>query len=609
MTPGRVADVVFDAPLDQPFSYGVPETMSVGIGQRVAAPLRDAERVGLVVAVREEAAADARLRSLARVVDAGPLLGPRALDLVRHLAAQSLTSLGSTALGLLPPPADGAAPDPAPIAGDAGAPGLPLLLTGSGRERRLLERIAAAPRGALVIASDVEGAGRWAQRLDKLGAVARLDSAAPDDQRAAGWRALAAGRARLAVGTRSALLAPLPAGAIVALIDEHDPAHKPPGPPRLHSRDVLLERGAREHLQVLLTSATPSVETWWRCEQGTAGSAPAAPGGWPIVTVADPRGIARREALTPPLARAMRETLAAGRRVFLGVSRVSSGLGCDECGTILRCERCGVAFSWSPARRALTCWLCGQTGLPMDTCPQCGGRRLAPFGWGVDRVEQSVRRRFSSVRIARYDPEARRGRRGEDQRAAAAAADVVIGTRGALRLFGPGTLGLAAFISPDQLLGVPDFRAAERTFALLWAAAERVRADGALIVQSRNPSHYAIEAVTRQDLTTFYRSELQFRSELGYPPFRRLAVIGVRARGDAGGAPLVERVTAALSGARDLVAYPPIALPGRRGARIVVKGGADLPEVLATALGDLLAVRRRRPGIMDVEVDPVEWPS
>src|SRR5262249_55574631 len=150
----------------------------------------------------------------------------------------------------------------------------------------------------------------------------------------------------------------------------------------------------------------------------------------------------------------------------------------DECGLIFRCDRCGVAFGWSPARRTLTCWLCGDGRPPMDVCPQCAGRRLAAFGWGVERVEQSVRRRFPSARIARYDRDARRGRRGEDQRAVATAADVVIGTRGALRLFGPGALGLAAFISPDQQLGLPDFRAAERTFALLWSAVERVHPDG-----------------------------------------------------------------------------------------------------------------------------------
>jgi primosomal protein N' (replication factor Y) len=600
------AHVVFDAPVDQPFAYRVPADLVVRPGQRVAAPLASAERVGLVVAVDDDAAANARLRPLTRVVDRAPLLGPRALELVRYLAAQSLTSLGSTALSLLPPPTDVTPADPR-TDGEGGATELPLVLHGSGRERRLLDLIAEASGPSLVITGDVESAGRWAQRLQRAGPVARLDSGLTDAERADAWHALAAGRARLAVGTRSALLAPLPPGATIALIDEHEAAHKPPGPPRMHSRDVVLERARRESLRVVLTSATPSAETWLRCESEAAVLSPATPGPWPAVTIADPRGITRREALTPPVSRAMREALGAGRRVFLGVSRVSSGLGCDECGAILRCDRCGVAYGWSAARHRLTCWLCGASSPPLDTCPQCAGRRLAAFGWGIERVEQSVRRRFPAARIARYDPEAR-GRRADDQRAAAAAADVVIGTRGALRLFGPGALGVAAFITPDQLLGLPDFRAAERAFALLWAAAERVRADGELVIQSRNPSHYALDAVAHQDLPTFYRAELKFRAELGYPPYRRLAVIVVRPRG-AGTGDLVERVSEALRGGRELITYPPIAMPGRRGSRIVVKGGPDLPAALAAALGDLLSVRRLRPGIMDVEVDPVEWQS
>jgi primosomal protein N' (replication factor Y) (superfamily II helicase) len=603
----RVADLVFDAPVDQPFTYRVPPELTVAAGQRVAAPLGGAERVALVLAVREEATPSARLRPLRRIVDAAPVLGSTALDLVRWIAAQSLTSVGSTALSLLPPPIERVTPSAPPAHDAAGDPGSPLVLSGSGRERRLLELIGDAST-ALVVAVDIESAGRWARRLEKLGPIARLDSGVADAERAASWEGLAAASVRLAVGTRSALLAPLPPGALTALVDEHEGGHKPPGPPRLHSRDVILERGVRERMRVVLTSATPSVETWERCEAGAATLAPVVRGRWPTITVADPRGIARREALTPPLARAMREALAAGRRVFLGVSRVSSGLGCDECGAILRCERCGVAYAWSAARRSLTCWLCGAGRPPMETCAQCGGRRLSAFGWGIERVEQSVRRRFPAARVARYEPDARRGRRGDEQRAAAAAADVVIGTRAALRLFGRGALGVAGFVSPDQLLGVPDFRAAERAFALFWSAAERVHPDGTVVIQSRDATHYAVDAVARQDLAVFYGPELKFRAELGYPPFRRLAFITFRPRGGGDGG-LADNVAAALAGSPDLVAYPAITLPGRRGRRIVVKGGTDLPATLRAALGDLLAVRRVRPGIMDVEVDPVEWQS
>ncbi|MBI3635086.1 MAG: hypothetical protein HY216_02560 [Candidatus Rokubacteria bacterium] len=187
-------------------------------------------------------------------------------------------------------------------------------------------------------------------------------------------------------------------------------------------------------------------------------------------------------------------------------------------------------------------------------------------------------------------------------------ADVVIGTRGALRLFGPASLGLAAFIAPDQLLGLPDFRAAERAFALMWAATERVRRDGVVVVQSRNTAHYAMDALLKRDLGIFYRHELRFRAELGYPPFRRLALISVSRGGRGSAEALAADVTAALRGAPRVTVYPPTADRGGCRWRIVVKGEQDLPALVGAALADFRKERAGSRGIMDIEVDPVEWP-
>ena len=643
-----IADVAFDAPVDHPFSYRIPSGWTLSAGQRVLAPLGGARRVGMVVAVRD--GDDAALKPLLAPAEPSPALDAGGLDLVRWIASESLSSVGSTSAALLPPVLDGpplrrggarrgrrgAAPaspargderpphvvehgdDPERARADAtervggtpraaaphGAPanGVELLI-GAGRERRLLDRIAQAP-SALVIVPDVEAAARWAQRLARGREVLRLDSGMDDTERARAWARLGGGG--VAVGTRSALLAPLPAGAVLALVDEHEAAHKPPGPPRIHSRDVVLERAQRERRRALLTAATPSVELWWRAtDRGGIGMTPPAPGPWPAVTMADTRGILRREPLTPPLARAVRETLAAGRRVLLLVSRLASSLACDECGEIVRCPQCALALVYTRAAATLSCRLCGTT-LPLpDTCGHCRGRRLSPFGWGLERVEHAVRRRFPKARVARWDPEASRGAKGEAQRAAAAAAEVVIGTRGALRLFGPASLGLAGFVSPDQLLRLPDFRAGERMFALMWAAAERVGAAGGLVIQSLNPGHYALDAVARQELAAFYRAELKFRAELGYPPFRRLALITVTG----GERRLADEVAAALRASSRLIVYPPVAERRERARRIVVKGHADLPAALSAALEDFRGPRPRSRGIIDVEVDPVEWPS
>jgi len=256
-----IADVAFDAPVDHPFSYRIPEGWSLRAGQRVRAPLGGAKRVGMVLAVRD--GDEARLKPLLEIADATPALTAAGLDLVRWIAAESLSSAGSTAAALLPPalddtPARGDGERPAEVSGRGGAgaaasarPATPgggtpngvELLIGAGRERRLIERVGQAP-SALVIVPDVEAAARWSQRLGRGRAVLRLDSGVDDDERARAWSRLAAGG--VAVGTRSALLAPLPAGGLLALLDEHEGAHKPPGPPRIHSRDVVLERAQRE---------------------------------------------------------------------------------------------------------------------------------------------------------------------------------------------------------------------------------------------------------------------------------------------------------------------------------------------------------------------------
>jgi primosomal protein N' (replication factor Y) len=611
-----VADVAFDVPLPHPFSYRVPDACTVTVGQRVVAPLGRAQRTGIVVGIRESDD-DSGLKSLLRPADNAAVLDAEQVELARWVAEQSLSSLGSTVAALLPPSVS--EPEESlkrgwPVQDSSrlrlrstgGVNPKAELLVGSGRETRLLERIGGGP--ALVIVPDVDSAARWAQRLAKRGPVVRLDSGADDADRAAAWTALRAGTAQLAVGTRSALLAPLPSGATLALVDEHEAAHKPPGPPRLHSRDIVLERAARHHLRTLMTAATPSVEMWWRADTGRAELGHAEPGPWPVTQVADTRGILRREPLTPALARAVRETLGAGRRVLLVISRLTSALACDECGEVLRCPECVIALAYMRAGRTLSCRVCGRLTPAPETCPACRGRRLSPFGWGAERVEHAVRRRFPDVRVARYDPEATRGARAEGQRKAAAEAQVVIGTRGALRLFGRSALGLAGFVAPDQLLRLPDFRAGERLFGLLWAAAERVAPDGALVLQSQSPGHYAIDAALRQDLAVFYRHELKFRGELGYPPFRRLAIVTVSAKAAAELQRLTEDVTAALATDRELTVYPPTPDRRRRLRRIVVKGRDDLAARLAAGLGELRRPRPKHHGTIEIEVDPVEWP-
>jgi len=594
-----VADLLFDLPLRHPLSYTVPDGLRVAPGQRVTAPVQGRARVGLVVTLRDADASG--LSAIASALEPVPVLSPAMLELGVWAAAESLSAAGSTLAALLPPAprrgtAESLAPPPMPARSAAPAP--PELWTDVARDLRLAELAARAEGSVLVIAPDIESAAAWAERLDG----ARLDSGAPDAARRAAWFGAGRGRSRVVVGTRSALLVPLPPPATLALLDEADSAHKPPGAPRLHSRELLVERARREGSRLILLAGAPAVETWHHAELGTfrfdtpAGGKAAGPSAWPEIIAADTRGILRNHPLTLPLTRAIEDAGRLGRRVALVVSRGAAALGCDECGEVLRCPDCGVPLGLARAGLPLACRICGRQEPAPGACPRCGGHRLSPFGWSPERVEASVRKRFPKLTVARAGPRA-------------GGAQVVIGGAGVLRGLAPGSLSAVGFVALDGLLRIPDFRAGERAFQSLWAAAEAVGGGGRVIVQTLHPEHYAIQAVRQLERRLFYEPELQFRAELGYPPYRRLCLLDVRGKTEEGARALIAECTAALRGIPGIRVYAPTprGTPAARRPwwRILVKGPADLPRLLEGPLRSLLERRRRSPGVVNIEIDPI----
>jgi len=205
-----------------------------------------------------------------------------------------------------------------------------------------------------------------------------------------------------------------------------------------------------------------------------------------------------------------------------------------------------------------------------------------------------VRKRFPKLGVSRSDTRAQ----------------IVIGPPAVLKPSGPGALGCVGIVALDSLLGMPDFRGGERAFDLLWAAAEAVRAGGRVVVQTLHPEHYAVQAARTRDLASFYEHEIKLRSELGYPPFRRLAVLSARSRSEDEARTLIADCAHAVDGIPGLTVYP--AAP--RGAastaprlrwQLVIKGPAELPRLLAPAISPLLERRRRAGNVVEIEVDPV----
>lgn len=607
-----IARVVFDLPVERAFSYRVPTALAgrIGPGQRVLAPFRGRPRLGVVVGM--EPADDPALASLDRARDPIAALSPVLLEVARAVAREACAAWGQVVLRGLPPEALGGAPDGLPEASPVPV-GIARARLVVGREReRLIEEGAAealeAGRGVLVLAPEVELAEAWVRRLRVRCGVepVLLHGAVPPARRWEGWWALRQGRARLAVGTRSACLAPIPAPGLTVVVDEHDPAHKAPAAPRVHAREVARERAAREGGDLLLTSAAPSLESWCRAQAGEAELEEAKGDGWPAVERVDLRGAPRDRCLAPPLRAAIARTLGEGRQVLLLLNRLGFGaaLRCRECGAVRRCPACRIALTYHLEGRRLHCHLCGLSTPARSLCPRCRGRRLEGLGWGTERVEAEAREAFPGVAVARLDGESARGRRGPAIRRAfqAGAIRLLVGTQMAARLLPHPEVGLCAVVSADATLDLPDFRAGERTFQLLWGLAEALGPDASLWIQSHYPEHYALEAVARRHAEAFYETELAFREELDLPPRRRLARLLVRGPDGAG---LAASLGARLRTDAGLAVYGPTPLGDRRW-QLLAKGGATLPDALGACLEPLRGRHRLVGGRWELDVDPVE---
>ena len=602
-----VAQVVVGLPVPRVFSYVVPARLAdLQPGQRIRVPFRGRRRVGIIVGLTRGEAAG--LEVVDSVLDPVPTLTAPLLELTRWAAAETASAWGEAVARALPPSPRAGAPSVLGPEPPLGPPGPLVLATGSGRHgviERAAEQTLGEGRAVLLLAPEIESAGEWAARLDqRLGAkVALVTSAERPRRRWEAWWAARQGGVRVAVGTRVAAFLPLTPLGLAVVVDEEDPAHKAPDAPRWHARELAIRRTALEGGRCLLASAAPSLDSWMRVGAGKAVAEEVPGAGWPRVHRVDLRATDGTACLSPALLEAARATLAGGRSVVLVLNRLGYGLalGCPECGAIRRCATCRLALTYHRAARALVCRLCGVRSQAASLCPRCRGRRLAPVGWGTERLEAEARRAFRGVEVARYDgtvpPLRAAAVRAAFQRGEAR---VLVGTQMAVRLLADRPVGLAALALVDATLALPDFRAGERTFQLAWRLGEGVGSDGELWLQSFYPDHPSLAAVAARAPAPFYAHEWSERQALGYPPARRMA----RLVAEGPGAParvgdLVERCAAV-----GLTVLGPATLPGRR-LQVVLLGGAELPHLLAGVLEPLRGRRRVGSVRLAVDVDPV----
>jgi len=403
--------------------------------------------------------------------------------------------------------------------------------------------------GAVVLVPEIALAPQTVARFkSRFGErVAILHSALSAGERYDEWRRVRSGGARVVVGARSAVFAPLSDLGLLVIDEEHESSYKQETGVRYHARDVAVERARREGACVLLGSATPSVESYWGALNGEYEllRLPARIGGRsaPRVNVVDMREEMKsghRSIFSRALLEMLAERLSRSEQALLFLNRRghSTFVLCRECGHVARCSSCDVSLTFHAVPRELRCHHCGARARPPERCPVCGSPYIRHFGVGTQRVEAEVASRFPGARVLRMDRDTtrRRGSHEEIWRTFAAGdADVLVGTQMVAKGLDLPRVTLVGIVTADTCLNLPDFRAAERTFQLLTQAAGRAgRGDlgGEVVVQTYRPDHYAVEAAAAGDYERFYSEEIEYRRALGYPPFARLALARFEARSD-----------------------------------------------------------------------------
>jgi primosomal protein N' (replication factor Y) len=451
-------------------------------------------------------------------------------------------------------------------------------VTGSGKTEIYLRAIAKALEGAqqaVVLVPEIaltpQTIRRFAARFP--GKVTVWHSELSDGERFDVWRRVRTNHpaTQVVVGSRSALFLPYPNLGVIILDEEHETSYKQERTPRYHARTVAIEMGSILGAPVLLGSATPALETYYAARSGQirllglpkriighrgnfAGAGQAQPvraepaglpfsllppspelaGDLPRVQVVDMRQELRagnRSMFSRALSSAMTRVLAAGQQVILYLNRrgAATFVMCRDCGHVEACPRCAVPLTYHAQEGSLVCHHCSRRYPVPSICGSCSSKRIRYFGSGTEKVEDAVRLEFPTARTLRWDRDVTGTKGAHDailDRFIARRADVLIGTQMIAKGLDLPLVTLVGVVAADTGLFLPDFRASERTFQLLTQVAGRAGRStlgGQVIVQTYHPDHYAIVAASRHDYEEFYRQEMAFRREQGYPPVRRLA--------------------------------------------------------------------------------------
>jgi primosomal protein N' (replication factor Y) len=526
-----------------------------------------------------------------------------------------------------------ASPTPAPV--------LLYGVTGSGKTEVYLhaaEQALAQGRQVLVLVPEInltpQLQARFRARFARRQLVA-LHSGLTPAQRLNAWLAAHLGRADLVLGTRLAVFASLPRLGLVIVDEEHDPSYKQQEGARYSARDLAVYRAHLERIPVVLGSATPSLESWQRAQEGRYRLATMrqriGQAVLPQVRTVDmnllPRAPGVMTALAPPLVEALKARLERGEQSLVLLNRrgYAPVLHCPACSWKSGCPHCSAWRVFHKGDRTLRCHHCGFTERVPRACPQCGNLDIQPLGRGTERLEEQLAEALPGARIGRIDADTTRAKGALEARLGAVHAgeiDVLVGTQMIAKGHDFRRITLVAAVNPDSALFASDFRAPERLFSLLMQAAGRAGRDAAvgrseMWLQTWHPQHALYAALARHDFDAFAAQQLREREMAGLPPYASLALMRAEARSAEVAAAFLKDASGLAEGlpdAAEVFRYPPVPPAIARVANVErmqmlleSPSRAALQRLLAQWVPQLHILKAQHKGVLRwaIDVDPL----
>ena len=499
------------------------------LGQGNAATLKSMEKIGLLRLVLEEVRREPDADNIEEILESKPLtLNPgqtAALEAVLNAVAHPETSRPILLLGV----------------------------TGSGKTEVYLQAARRAldmGKTVLVLVPEIALTPQTVRRFKSRFAlmqdqVAVLHSNLSQGERFDEWHRIRKGKARIVIGARSAVFAPLPDLGLILVDEEHENTYKQENVPRYHGRDVAVLRAAFEPCAIVLGSATPSLESWnntltdkyelLRLDQRADGAS------MPLVRVVDMRLEQAKQKggtaiLSDKLRTALEQRLEKGEQSILFLNRrgFARSLQCTACGHVCQCPHCAVALTYHRTDERLVCHVCGYQSIVPRKCPECRDPNILLQGYGTQKVEEVLAKVFPQAKFARIDADAMRRKNALRDTLAAFKAhkiDILIGTQMIAKGLHFPNVTLVGILNADLGLHIPDFRAGERTFQLITQVAGRAgrgELEGEVIVQTFTPHSPSIQFARKHDFDGYSEQEMEFRRQFSFPPYAHCAVLTSR---------------------------------------------------------------------------------